>query len=195
MNKPRKIRRHLQCDRYRCAGWRAFTLLEMLLATTLATVLIGAVLMVLSAVARDRQRLTKLDAGTESSPFLDGLRWDLCNAQTMAGAVDGRSLVLIGHGALDSRTLLPTGRLARVTYRAAEEGKPFHLVREQMLLDDPARPEKWRELVSGDISGLWVIATGTPLANSGGAEIPVPSRVRIHLETSSQAMDESLWIR
>lgn len=167
----------------------------MLLATTLASVLMSAVLMVLTAVSRDRLRLAKMESASVSPAIINCLRWDLANAQTMSSATDGRSLILLGHGALDPSTLRPTGRLARVTYRAAEGGKTFHLVREQMLVDDPARPELWRELVGSEITGLWVLSSGASVASSAAGQLSVPSRVRIHVETISDPIDDFLWIK
>jgi type II secretory pathway component PulJ len=172
----------------------AFTLLEMLLATTLATVLMAAVIIVLSAISRDRLQLAKRDSASALPVVIDCLQWDLSNAQRVTTSTDGRSLIMIGHGSIDSATLRPTGRLARVTYRAMEEGKPFHMVREQSLLDDSAHPDHWQELVGSNIVGLWIIPRGASQAENL-SEWDVPSRVRVHLETTASSFDEDVWIK
>ncbi|HSV13046.1 MAG TPA: prepilin-type N-terminal cleavage/methylation domain-containing protein, partial [Tepidisphaeraceae bacterium] len=62
---------------------RAFTLLEMLLATALAAVLMLAVLTMLAGVSRDGHRVRA--AATSASPaqqaITERVRWDIVNAQ------------------------------------------------------------------------------------------------------------------
>jgi prepilin-type N-terminal cleavage/methylation domain-containing protein len=119
---------------------RGFTLVEMLLAAVLTAVLLGGVMSVAAALARDARRTaTRTDSAAVDVAF-DLIRWDLTNAST---PTDG-GLTFTGHGALDRDTLRATGRRARVTYRVRPGAG---LVREQRYLDDPVRPEPWAELV------------------------------------------------
>jgi two-component system nitrogen regulation response regulator NtrX len=59
---------------------RAFTLVEILLAVTIAAILMAAVLAVLSDVGRDQKRLATPDKTNRPSAAMDLLRWDLTNA-------------------------------------------------------------------------------------------------------------------
>ena len=95
---------------------RAFTLIEMLMATVLAAVLLGGVLMVVSAISRDAASAAA--PGPQSlQPAVCLLEWDLSNAATMQLSDDGQSFTLVGNNALDPETLSPTGRMARVVYQ------------------------------------------------------------------------------
>src|SRR3954453_16944240 len=98
---------------------RAFTLLEMLLATALASVLMAAVLLMLAGVSRDRRRVSAGAASPMPQTIEERIRWDITNAQTIGVARDGGSVVLTGHGAIDGQSLTSNGRLAQVTYRTA----------------------------------------------------------------------------
>ena len=119
---------------------RGFTLVEMLLAAVLTAVLLGGVMSVSAAVARDARRTAARTDSTALDAALDLIRWDLSNAPAPA---DG-TLAFTGHGGLDRDSLRPDGRRARVAYRIRPGAG---LVREQRYLDDPARPEPWAELV------------------------------------------------
>src|SRR2546430_271794 len=94
---------------------RAFTLLEMLLATILAAILMGGVLAMSAALARDQKRLSSR-AESNADGIIELLRFDLANARTMTQSNEGRMLVLVGHAGLDRRSLTATNRLTRVVY-------------------------------------------------------------------------------
>lgn len=178
---------------------RGFTLIELLVATALAAVLIGGVLTSMAGVARDRRRLAAAQNVPDVSPILARVEWDLVQADTFASAQDGRSLVLFGHGAIDRRDLAPTGRLARVTYRV--QGDPRHgtcLVREQQLLDDPALPSAWQELVAAGVTTLRMVgpaaeeSVGRRAPNSAR---PVPSRVSVTIEQGGAAVRKEVFVK
>ena len=65
---------------------RAFTLIEMLVATVLAGLLMGGVLLMTTAIARDRARVAADESLPRAAGLVDQLRWDLTNATTMAQA-------------------------------------------------------------------------------------------------------------
>ena len=90
----------------RCRG---FTLVEILLAVTIAAVLMAAVLAVLSGVGRDQKRLATQDKTNRPAAAIELLRWDLTNADTITQAADG--IVLEGHGGIDASSLKPNNRL------------------------------------------------------------------------------------
>jgi type II secretory pathway pseudopilin PulG len=124
-----------------------FTILEVLLATVLAALLLGGVLGISATLARDERRLRRAasdDTGAAADAAVEMIRWDLANASDVTGSRDGREIVLVGHGSLDPETLRPTNRLARVVY-AIRPG--VGLLRQQRYLDDAARPRPWSDLV------------------------------------------------
>ncbi len=158
----------------------AFTLVEMLVATVLSAVLMGAVLAALAGVARDRRTVRSLNRPTATAA-LDLLEWDLANADTAdtdavaAGTAD--VLTLVGNDGIDRRSLAPDGRRVRVVYRAAG---PV-LWRRQEYLDDPARPDPWQERVAGDFRSLTLRPTPGP------GPTPVPRRAVIGFTTATVA--------
>jgi prepilin-type N-terminal cleavage/methylation domain-containing protein len=165
---------------------RAFTLLEMLLATALAAVLMAAVLLMLAGVSRDRRRVSAATASPMLQTIEERIRWDIVNAQSMDVGNDGGSVVLTGHGAIDHQSLTSNGRLSQVTYRMTSGC----LVREQEYLDNPAQPSRWRALVAVNVHSFRVVAETADATGSS-----VPSRVRLKLETTNAAIDKELWIK
>jgi prepilin-type N-terminal cleavage/methylation domain-containing protein len=186
---------------------RAFTLLEMLLATALAAVLMAAVLLMLTGVARDQKHLNAAAAAAAVSPsaappsartLVDRMRWDIVNAETIDFGRDGSSVVLIGHGAIDRQSLTGNARFCQVTYRLASGC----LTREQQYLDNPAQPARWRELVASDVRGFRIAPESTdafPADENGGVTsataVTVPSRIRLNLEAQNVSIDQELWIK
>src|SRR5688500_18376250 len=91
---------------------RGFTLIEMLLAAVLTAVLVGGVMSIAAALARDARRTAaRTDSASVDAAF-DLIRWDLTNAP----APTDNALTFTGHGGLDRDTLRANGRLARVAY-------------------------------------------------------------------------------
>lgn len=176
-----------------------FTLIELLVATVLAAVLIGGVLTSMAGVARDRRRLAAAQSAPDLSPVLSRVEWDLVQADTFASAEDGRSLVLFGHGAIDRRNLAPTARLARVTYRVV--GDLRHgtcLVREQKLLDDPALPAAWQELVATGVTALRLVGPAADPSDArrvAGSARPVPPRVRLMIEQGGITVRKEVFVK
>src|SRR5687768_8548773 len=135
---------------------RGFTLIEMLVATVLFTVLMTAVLFVVSGLSRDRAVLSATVAAPRPQAIIDLLRFDLGNAETMLGSRNGDMLVLVGHGGIHPKTLAATGRLSRITYRVEQAGTDHRLIREQRYVDDRAQPQVWREVVATNVQRLHV---------------------------------------
>ena len=91
---------------------RGFTLIELLLASVLAAVLLGGVLLMASAAARDARRIRAASSDTSTRDALvELIRWDLANASTVLAAPDGSSITITGHGGIDRNTLAATNRL------------------------------------------------------------------------------------
>jgi type II secretory pathway component PulJ len=191
-------------------NYRAFSLIEMLVATVLASVLMYAVLLVAANLSRDRKLLTSMNSDPPQ-PVVDLLRWDLSNADTASQQADGKILVLIGHGGIDRATLQPNGRLAQITYRITNRPLTGTLVRQQEYLDDPVRPDAWQELVaagatdigiqpaSGDVSYVsndnMVSPLDAPWRRNSFTTMRLPSRIRLHIDMKPLGVDEELWIK
>ncbi len=199
---------------------RAFTLVEMIVATVLAALLMGGVLLMTAAIARDRNRVTQAQAGPQRthSTMEDLFQFDLTNALTMSPAADGKSLVLVGHGGMDAQTLRATGRLTRVTYEVRGRGADSALFRTQEYLDEPARPQAWTELVGDGVMAFGVTPeSGDFEAVKKGSqsdedeEVPgkvnavsrrakletftMPSRVRLRVQRTVGGLEREMWLR
>lgn len=167
---------------------RGFSLIEILVATVLAAVLMTAVLLMLAGVARDRRTVTALNAADAPPGLVDLIAWDLGNARSIAATADGDSTTLVGVGGIDAATLQPNGRLVRVTYSLLPDGTARNLWRTQEYLDDPARPGRWRELVAAD-TAEFAVGTGST------APAAVPRHVRLRLATKGPNVNRDLWIK
>ena len=160
---------------------RGFTLLELMLALVISTLLVGGILVVAASLSRDRQRLGHDTSITPADGLASLLKLDLGSATstpvTSAGGISLRS-----HHALDAATLVPTGRFCQITYRLHDG----HLIREQQLLDDPlaksAAPT--RHLILANVSSFSIQSL------SGG------TRYRVHVQPSqSKPMTFDLQVR
>jgi prepilin-type N-terminal cleavage/methylation domain-containing protein len=195
---------------------RAFSLVEMLIATALATILLGGVLAMSAALARDQKHLSR-QATTSADGIVELLRFDIGNARTITQSNDGRTVIFVGHGALDRRSGAATNRLALVTWSIDPDG--MLLWRTQQYLDEPARPARWRELIAGDVARI-EIAHASPdseivrepavtaamlrsRARIGDVSIvpeqpvswTVSTRVRVHIASRSTPIDQEIFAR
>jgi prepilin-type N-terminal cleavage/methylation domain-containing protein len=203
--------------RSRC---RAFTLIELLLATTLSAILLAAVLTVSSSLARDARRINARPPVSPLAGCVDVLRRDLVNARSITRRDDGRSLILIGHGGISPRTHEPTGRLARVTYSlipTGHDGGMTALVRRQEYVDDPIDRQPWQELLATGVTAINAVsADGTTVLKDeslalgrspparpnvnvapGTITIQMPSRVslRIEAQNAADSIVQEVWTR
>jgi prepilin-type N-terminal cleavage/methylation domain-containing protein len=190
----------------------AFTLVEMMLATVLAALLMAGLLTVASGLSRDQRRMQARTAGERPTIPIELLRKDLAGATAMLASADHGTIVLIGHNGLDPKTLSPTGRLAQVTYRLTGQRGAKSLVREQRLLDDVIGPRPWSEIVVLAARGF----TLTPASNDAepvklGEDVAqrmqhvelaakpavsrIPSRMRLRLELVDRVIEEELTLR
>ncbi len=191
----------------------AFTLIEMLLATVLASILMGGILVAAAALSRDRVRMEAKSALGRSSGAFEMIRRDLANGVALVGSGDASGFEVIGFGGVDAKTFLPNQRLVRVRYRIVRDARGGMLVRDQAYLDDPVRVDRWSDVVAigagrinmaalsndgevvklGDEVGerLRAIDRGVAVA----AASRVPSRVRVRIEYSSGAEDCDMVLR
>jgi hypothetical protein len=157
-------------------------------------VLMGGVLLALGGLARDARKTAGAEFLVGQQPFLETLQWDLCNTRTMVQSSDARTVVLVGHGGVDPDTLVPNGRLARVTYFCQMRGDSSCLLRRQEYLDDPIRRRVWSEIVASGITRLSVVPAGgqTPAPDTqvlaDGNDLPAGVR-------AGRAMRMPQWVR
>src|SRR3954470_12845659 len=103
---------------------RGFTLVEMLLATVLAAILMGGVLAVAAGLSRDRQRMEAHTAAEHSPLAADLLRRDLANALALLNTNTAGDIDLLAYSGIDPTTLRPNGRLVRVVSHIDRPPRP-----------------------------------------------------------------------
>lgn len=127
----------------------AFTLIEVLAAVALSTVL----LMVLTTVAMsvkkgERQLAAHAAEGERHDAIFDLFRHDLVHARTIE--IEQDLLIIDGYGALDGESLAPLHRPAIVTYALAEVGETVGLLRHQETVGG----DVFAELVAVGVTGF-----------------------------------------
>jgi prepilin-type N-terminal cleavage/methylation domain-containing protein len=191
-----------------------FTLIEMLLATTLAAILMGGVLTATAALARDRRRMEARTAIDPSTGVMEMIRRDLANGAAIVGATTPSGFELVGFGSIDAKTFAANQRLVQVRYRVTRSGTGAGaLVREQTYLDDAIRPDRWSEVVAAGVKKMTLTALSDDAdpvhlsddvaerlrgANGSGAIVAarrVPSRVRVRIEFLNRVVDREMVLR
>ena len=174
---------------------RAFTLIELLAASALASVLVLVLFQVIGSLGRTRAALDRKAAADSTtsahepwkSDLLDMLRWDLANA-TERKLEPGR-VTLVGHGSLDRRTLAAGHEPAAVIYELERRGGRSLLVRRQV--DAGA----WTEVLCADATGF-ALQPLRPIRGGIGApalRIDAPLRVRVE-GTRETLLDEVIVV-
>lgn len=151
---------------------RAFTLLELLLATVLLAVLMIGVLSVvarlstaayraeaMSAVQRSGAAASVPDIERDIEPLIRLLRDDLEHASHI-DASRPNQVTLSSHCALDRITLEPTHRPALVSYSLEELDGRTWLIRRQAALDAISNEPAHRALVCAGVKIFQIEATG-----------------------------------
>jgi type II secretory pathway component PulJ len=168
-----------------------FTLLELMLASTLSVLLIAGVLFALASLSRDARAAVAKKPASDLKATLELLQWDLTNARSVSQSSDHRTLVLEGHGAIAPETLRPNGRLARVVYSCQLRGNVWRLTRNQQYLDDPARPQNSNNLVGTGISSIEVL----PVGGLENEPQKMPQWVRVRVYGPGAAVEKQICIR
>jgi prepilin-type N-terminal cleavage/methylation domain-containing protein len=153
-------------------GARAFTLLELLVATALSAILMVGVLAVVAdlgaaAVAAQEKADPAAPLGPQAlEAWVRLLREDLRHARTVVADKEGE-LVLVGYGALDAARQR-THRPVRVLYRIEEvRGRPW-VTRRQAALDCLTNQNVQRDLVCGGVTRFEL--EGADYAFEGGPQ-------------------------
>ena len=146
-----------------------FTLLELLLASALTTLLMVGVLGIVAQVGLPARQPSDAASPDAASPdaasrdaasrdaalrgFADVLRLDLEHAASIDVTKPNR-VELLGYGSLDAETRRRTHRPVRIVYHIARIGDRRWLLREQRRLDVPTNRNVQRDLVAAGVRGF-----------------------------------------
>ncbi len=138
---------------------RAFTMIELVLASALCTVLMVGVLGVITSLSGPDQAMVDAShgGGPSREETIDALarllRSDLAHA-TAVEVVGGSDLVIQGNCGLDESRRTPTHRPVEVRYKVMQiNGRPW-LVRRQQALDTLSSEQVQRDVVCAGVSRL-----------------------------------------
>jgi len=180
---------------------KAFTLLELLLANVLIAILLGALLLVISSVAREQKKATTAQNDDPTNFILTLLHRDLSNSESARPLRNERGFILTGHAGLDSKTLTPTDRRTRVIYEIRRRANTLCLIREQTYLDDPIKPQHFEELIATDITSLSLTGAGAistdeeELNLDDTTAFTLPSSIAVRLAYRDHAINQELFLR
>jgi prepilin-type N-terminal cleavage/methylation domain-containing protein len=193
---------------------RGFTIVELLAATALSTLLFLAALSVIRTLGKtELTGAASRRYGWELS-LRQQLRWDFANAVVLRH--DEHGLILGGYGSLDPQTFAPTHRPVRVIYSLRDIGTGRWLVREQTSLDPLATDLDSSELLCGNVKSFSI--TGSYAARTVSADTAtspqddptpvifqkmgdsqrVPDRIRVRIDLNGDpapAMNAVLYLR
>ena len=184
---------------------RGFTLVELLLAAALSSILMAGLIVVLAGVSRDARRLRLDRQQLRAASLAELLRRDFTNASAITPLPGNEGFTLVGNLALDPESGVADGRLARVTYRTGPSRSAPCLVREQTYLDDFLEPTPWTELVSLGVTRITVPPSERPrdevVVDEAAPDVPnvrsypVPARPTVRIEYADEAIDLSFTLR
>jgi hypothetical protein len=172
---------------------QGLTAVELLVATTLATMLMVGILGLLTTLNTQCRALTET---TQPQPWgqllADQLRRDLSNARHMA--VANNQIVLTGYLGTHGPDQHSSWRAAEVTYHLAAVGDYHCLLRDERPLDALSNAVTARRLVATGIHGLQLLLPGSaqPDERYTGA-VPASCRVRFLDHSSAVPLAEVIW--
>lgn len=176
---------------------RAFTILELLVATALTALLLLAVFHVLGSLGRSRTTLAQqTDSGTWRSDLLQTLRYDLVNATAANFHRDG--VTLTGHGALRRTTLARSHEPVTVVYGLATIHGRRWLVRSQSPRDGLSNDPGWSELICPDVNGFTIRSASSVILApvNGSANVSIPPVVSVSIDgPAGRIIEETLVLR
>lgn len=173
-----------------------FTMIELLLATVLMSVLMIGVLAVITRVAAPLE--DKTDPGMPNDDraaqaCVALLRSDLCTARSIASDAD--EVRLVNFGGLDPQTLEPTQLPVRVRYYTKVLAGRTWLLREQYDMVDNERQTVQTELVMPGIARIELSAPEQRADPSDLDEaLPAEARWRLKVWSERAGRDAELWI-
>ena len=190
---------------------KAFTTVEMLVATALAVVLMIGVLRVVGSVNIQTSSPELLVSDTSwSDNLVRSLRWDLIHAQSVHQ--EDNKLTLMGYGWLDRESFKLDGEASRgaishrpvqVVYSLTSDGMHNWLIRRQTDLDELTNRNAWSQPVAHGVKSFALRLPGDPGSRGDeagwlGRPRPVPDRVRLVVRMTQPAqadIDQTIVIR
>lgn len=175
---------------------QALTLVEILAATLLATLLIVAVLGVLTSVTRGQKAL--LNDGVPDAwqrRLTTQLEWDLENSRSLKLVPEG--ILLEGYAGRDSQTGAPLHCPSVIAYLVRQEKGATHLVRQETHPESLSLHNTWTELVCADVERIELGRAGrgngnqsSNISKATGKSIPngpIPDQLRVALYKKGNA--------
>jgi hypothetical protein len=167
----------------------AMTAIEVLAATTLASLMLASVMGLLGALARQERSLRQSStAPAWHRQLADQLQWDLRNARQVVAVPSG--VRLVGYGGRDFSTDRPTGRPTEVDYYLMETAGSRWLVRREAHTDEQTTDSRRTEIVCRGVDRFeWgTVVIDRPIMNSAGLDLPasdiplaIPERTVVRL--------------
>jgi type II secretory pathway pseudopilin PulG len=188
--------------------YSAFTLIELVIASALAALLMVGVMMVLTGIIRDRKRLSAAPSSEPASPaaLAEILRRDLSCSTQFSVLADG-SIQINGLSALDDKTLQSIDRPSLITYRLSDRDGLRMLIRDEAMQDEPVQPHSLRTLLATHVSEFKIDrlhdktdrqtdATDQSIGDSADEKgIPNRVRLRIAFDDSPDVINQVLCLR
>jgi hypothetical protein len=169
---------------------RAFTAIEALAATTLASLMLVSILGVLGALSRGQKTLiTIADSPTWHRHLAHQLQWDLTNSQTMIVSVN--YLRLDGFAGRAFATGQPTNRPTRVEYFVDADSSSGVLIRRETHVDELVNTNWNSEIVCVGVDKFTVggdVATSELTSVEQTTEPqPIPSQLSIGVSMHNES--------
>lgn len=182
---------------------RGFTAVELLVATVLSAMLMGAILGILRSITRaERTLASQAPLQSWHARLIDALEWDFANSRSLTVLPQG--VELHGFAGRDWRTGLASHRPTLIRYLIQADGDVSCLVREETRLDSLSLDNTVRELVATGVDQLSVQVTpkGTAVSASASQGTPVGSQslsgsVQVMLMRNNSApplLKHSFWV-
>ncbi|MFG0250420.1 MAG: prepilin-type N-terminal cleavage/methylation domain-containing protein [Phycisphaeraceae bacterium JB051] len=137
-----------------------FTIMELLIASALASILMVGILFATTQQARQVQRQQKRTSPTELDALVQLLRSDLMLAQ--ACRIKDDQIHLQGYFKRDPKTQVQTQQPAQVIYRLVEIGKETWLIRHQRDPKSLTLQDSTANLVCKGITSMQLFSIETP---------------------------------
>ncbi len=121
--------------RSRITSRLGFTLVELLVATIISALFLGAAFHVISALNRSQTLLAKRKAVQPAlNDPLDILRWDLANARSIK--IRDSRVALVGYGGMNFKTMAVEHHPVEIIYELRSDGLHTWLVRQQTNMEE-----------------------------------------------------------
>ncbi len=161
---------------------RGFTMVEMLMATALAGVLmVGVMTVVVRLYSPPESSVQSLATGRGLDRWVHLLNRELSSAQSLQVAADQSTLTLTGPLGLDQVQRQSTHRPVQLRYRLVVIAGGTWLLREQESLDESTNQRMQRDLVGGPFQRLQFVVLPTARVTSPSSSASTLTRLRLRL--------------